>query len=455
MSVTALAELLDQLHELGKAYLNEGQAVVTVSNLGLRDTKRILVLCRSLGWEATALDRGETEWTTKTIRAKFAPFVVPIRKPPAPSGTLQVLTRAGLRQKLASGDPAVRWRIARLTAPILTWGLLLSPWFDDDDPPLEPAPRTKSPRTLVRESGASPLVPADIRPWVLVADTPGWSDDAGFQLWADAATRALIHSLADEIDPEKQELCFRGPPRLALAPPSDADGVAGELGEVGFEGLQESARWIFESEREAEMRHILLGAEIARSGGDAQDAVSCVRTHIAASLQGARIAYQTMLADLSRDTLKLLGELRKAVTEETAKVTEATRQNVTAVATALALGLGLLAARVTAVADPWLIRGIMLVIAVYVLTVIYAGNEFVMLQRRLRRDWKTSLYRFLPDADYARMVDRPARAAESVFRWTAGIGGGALILLSLAVLAIPDPGVASAGARDISATAPK
>ena len=76
----------------------------------------------------------------------------------------------------------------------------------------------------------------------------------------------------------------------------------------------------------------------------------------------------------------------------------------------------------------------MVLVFVYVATVIYAGNAFVMLQRKLRGDWKQSLYRFLPDEDYEKMVAQPTRRAETIFRCSAGWGLAAVLALTLAIL---------------------
>ncbi len=142
------------------------------------------------------------------------------------------------------------------------------------------------------------------------------------------------------------------------------------------------------------------------------------------------------LADLSRDALRSLADLRKSVTDETAKLSDATRQLAAAVAGAVAIGLGLIATRLITSANPWLIIGVMVVAAAYVAAVVASGWQFVTLQRRLREDWQPHLYRFLPEPDYERMVTRPAKSAERTFFWGAGLGALAIVVLVLAVLIV-------------------
>lgn len=139
------------------------------------------------------------------------------------------------------------------------------------------------------------------------------------------------------------------------------------------------------------------------------------------------------ISELGKDTLKTLSDLRKAITEDTSKVADGTRQTVTAVASALALGLGLVAARLTTDTAPWLIFVVMVVIALYVAAIIYSGYDFIRLQRQLRTDWQPRLYRFLSVSDYERMVTKPARHAERTFISSAIIGGVAVLALTLAL----------------------
>lgn len=137
------------------------------------------------------------------------------------------------------------------------------------------------------------------------------------------------------------------------------------------------------------------------------------------------------ISDLGKDTLKALSDLKKSVTEDTSKVADATRQTVAAVATALAVGLGLLAARVTTSTAPWLILAVMLVVLLYVGTIVYSGYTYIVLQRQLRVDWQPRLYRFLSDEDFKRMVTAPSFAAEQTFFRIAKIGVATVSLLTV------------------------
>lgn len=437
MSPITLAEAIDALATAGRAFVAEGEGTVTVSGLAADDAAALRAQAAALGWRQELFDREQQPWAPdQAPDPDFAPFRLTIPKPEPAPGMLRLLTDAGLAAWLERDHPAAHWQVARLCDAILAQSRVLTPW--DAPPPAPPPPDApaKSPRALVREYGAHRRVPGDIRPWLAAPLSPALFATPTAQVWARAAAHALLLSLADELDPHDGAIGLRGPPRLRLpAPPADWD-VAATLGHAGFQALQDAAHWVFENEREAQMRHILLATELARSGSDAPDTPRFLREHLAAALEGAQIAYQVTLADASRDTLRLLADLRKAITEETGKLSDLSRQLMAAVASALALGVGLVAARVMASAPPLLVAGVMAVAAAYVLVVIVSGFHFIGLQRQLRAEWQPRLYRFLSLQDYGRMVSAPVARAERAFLWTALLGGGAVLILAV-VCALP------------------
>ena len=94
-------------------------------------------------------------------------------------------------------------------------------------------------------------------------------------------------------------------------------------------------------------------------------------------------------------------------------------------------GIGLIAARVAANAPAELVVIVMLIVALYAAMIITSGVQFMRLQRQLRSEWQHRLYRFLPDAEYTRMVATPTTRAEISFIWTAWLGGISVAVLTL------------------------
>ncbi|EPE4262630.1 hypothetical protein ACSIMU_003710 [Yersinia enterocolitica] len=433
MSVISLAELLDQLKTEEKAFINESEKLVLVTGVSFEDSKHIISLCIKLNLVIVISDSENNNWEHNNIPESFAPFKISITKPSSPSGNILLLTNVGLSNWLKKDgldDTKEIWEIARLNQNILTFSKAFIPWNGVIDN-FSQSPKTKSPRSLVKEYSSKRTIPSDIRPWLLVSDIDeNLFNDLTFKVWATKSVNILLSCLADEIDAEDNSLRFKGPPKLSLSSIDKRIDILDVLGHVGLNNLHQTLKWIFENEREAELKHILLATELARSGGGNNDPLICILNYLSSALDGAKIAYQMSLSELGRDTLKTLADLRKAVTEETAKVTDTTKQLVTAIAGALAVGVGLIAARVTGNINGEIINSIMLIILVYISVIIFSGHRFIQIQKQLRVDWQLRLYRFLPPSEYDKMVTIPAEKAGRTYYFSALFSA-----LSVAILA--------------------
>ncbi len=120
-----------------------------------------------------------------------------------------------------------------------------------------------------------------------------------------------------------------------------------------------------------------------------------------------------------------MSDLRKAVSDEATKLSDTTRQLATAVAGALFGGIALIVARLT-VPTPGAplsvaIALIGIVLALYVAAMIVTGWTFMKLQGDLRSEWRSRLYRFVPESDYQALVETPAKSAEDGFKTAAWI----------------------------------
>lgn len=430
MSIANLAARLDAL-DAGGAFVAEGEGSVTVSRLSAVVAAEIAALAGGLGWAIHISDEAGTAWALGDLDEAYAPFRAMIDKPEAPVGVLRILTKVGFAEWLGRGDTRAHWQVAGLSDTIIAQDVCITDWEKEAPAPPLNLP-LRSPRTLVREYAAQRAVPSALGRWLLSEDTPFVFADPLIAIWANAVAHRLILSLPDEYDAERHSLRFKGPPRLDLKLP-EAEAVAPVLGEKGFLALQTAARWVFEIERETEMRHILLSTELARCGGSDADAAPFLRDNLEAALEGARTAYQIQLAGLSNDTLKALAELRKSLTDETAKVVDATRQIITALAGALAVGVGLIAARLTSAPSPVLLMLVMGIAAIYVAITILSGIAFMRLQRQVRAQWQPRLYRFLSVPDYQALVSTPAGKAENMLKWSAALGGVAVVAMAAAI----------------------
>lgn len=424
MSLLRLAEFLDGLADSSAAVVTESNSAVIVFRLNADDAVKVIEHGKLTGFSCDIADEEGTHYSIDEITESFGPYTVIINKPNRAG--LQLLTNTGFRSYLNDERTETIWHIARLRTPIVTLGRIFLPWEKEEE--FEPGPVMKNPRTLVKESSTSRTVASDIRPWILRSGTASLTC-ASSLVWVKACTAVCLRCLPDEVDASNEELRFKGPPKRSIgfykaSPGDDVDFLA-------FEYLQSTVTWIFELENQAEVRSLYFKAEVVRSGLPLKtDPITFLKS-LDSAMEGAKIAYAMSVSELGKDTVKALADLKKSITEDTAKLTDATRQTIGAVAAALAVGVGLLAARIAAKAPINLIGSIMIIVAVYIALIIMTGWNLVRLQRQLREDWHPKIYRFLTDAEYLSMVERPAKTAEYAFIVGASVGGGIVASLTI------------------------
>jgi hypothetical protein len=368
-------------------------------------------------------DGAGLECDRKNIDDDFSPYTVYLSKPQE-DGKYYILTNSAFAAALHEAEPisAAIWKIARLRHPIVTYGRLFCNWGATEN--FTSGEAMKNPRNLVKESSNHRQVVSDIRPWILRSEFASLTCDSS-AVWMQAAFPVCIRCLPDELEMEGQALKFKGPPKMTVDISPN-----GKFNVEHFEPIQKAINWIYELDNQADIRHQYFKSEIVRSGLGSRPATPEFLDGIIGALDGARIAYALSISELGKDTIKALADLKKSVGEDTSKLTESTRQTIAAVAAALAVGFGLLAARVSANAPISLIMVIMLVACFYVVSIVLSGFGLIHLQRQVRQDWHTKIYRFLTDSDYHSLVVKPSKIAEKMFHWAAALGGGIVLAIT-------------------------
>ncbi|MCO6415685.1 hypothetical protein JYK14_05765 [Siccirubricoccus sp. KC 17139] len=434
-SLSAMAEEVDGWAEAKAALVTETDDALVVDRLNADHAIRLCQLLQAEGWPFVLEDETQSHSRVEDISQDFEPYRIRADKPDAPANVSLIVTNAGLSDWLRRAPSAPVAHVARIKAPFVTRAVRFTFWGDRS--PFEPTPLSADPRRIVREATEIRRVPGDLSPWLL--NDPNTELDWScltLRTWAELAAIALIHALASEIEAGGY-LVFRGPPILRLR---IAERNSEMLGRPGFADVQRAAHWVYDNEREAENRHGLYAAEMARTAVQGSDAGSVFKKAAAPALEGAKIAYQLGISQLSRDSLKAMADLRKAVSDEAAKLSDTTRQLASAAATATFAGIGVITARLTVpfgneiVAAAVIVLGIIL--SAYIAAVIVSSYQFVLLQRGLRLQWRDKLYRFLPDHEYDVMVSGPAEKAERVFKISAWISGLLAFVLLIVVVVI-------------------
>lgn len=173
--------------------------------------------------------------------------------------------------------------------------------------PSEPAP---DPRAFCSDFTGAHQTPSDIRPW-LVRSAPVSQGDA-WAVWTKASSRKLMAAISDRVSNGDHGPLyhFSGPPACTVSL-TDAEVTA-----LNPE-LQAAAEWIFLEGRDADTRHLFMAAEWARTHrAGAADRLGN------GSLASAMAAWAAYAKSGSRETLKALTELRKAVADEGQKAAQ-------------------------------------------------------------------------------------------------------------------------------------
>lgn len=406
----ALADAVDGLCANQRATVDETESALTVASLTADDAKALLSVTEQIGWPIQLVDAAGELADHHTVLPDYAPFILTMNKP-ATAGIIQVVTITGLKRLLLQGRNEDAWELATLSTPFATMSASFTPWGTASI--FSPSSPAKSPRAVVKDQNIPPLVPADIRTWLLKepASSALWEDKA-FGAFASLSAQALMRALAGEVKNDGS-LVFKGPPHTQLSPPQSD--VEETLGRSGYNDLRLAAAWVYENSAETEQRHGLFVAEFGRTHPTELQPALAFRRVATNVLEGARLAYQLSLSDLTREAIKAQGDLRKAVADDTAKLADNTRQVVTAVAAALATSAGLIAAKVATSTPHWVIQAVAIIAVTYVAAIVLTGIIFMSVQQSMRSKWRTRLYRFIPDEDYKAMVIDPSRQAESMF----------------------------------------
>ncbi|NHN68225.1 hypothetical protein SAMN03159376_01857 [Pseudomonas sp. NFACC09-4] len=443
MSHLSLGNLLNELNRTGQVLVSEGVTSLTVSDVMPEAVLNIARAATEASWRFQIFDREGTDYEPEEVHEDFGSFRIELEKPsvdtglarsgePALTADLYVVTEAGFRSFLRKGHVGQRWCVLGLGQSFSSRARAYSEWGEAVE--FSKAPATKAPRLLVKESAAVRTVPDDINDWLLAEGQQLDSSNPLHRIWAIQAFDALSRCLANEIDGTGATLTFKGPPKLNLTVSEmEKAGASIQVSLLAAEVVQDAAGWVFDNAREAEVKHILLSAEIARSGRADGVLNQYLVEHLASALDCAKIAYQMSISEITKDTLKSLGDLRKAVTEETSKATDATRQAVAALGTTFTAGLGLIVARVTTQINASLIVIAMIIAFGYALLSVISGRKFVSIQRGLRDEWQPKLYRFLSVDEFRKMVADPIRDAETLFNRVSRWG---LVMLGAATFGI-------------------
>jgi hypothetical protein len=191
-----------------------------------------------------------------------------------------------------------------------TYYARFQPWTVDEAATYAPSEPLADPRNFVKDFTGSTSVSADPRPWLL--RTAPITLGACYVAWRGLAARRLMAILSDQVSVHDRTLVYN-----FAGPPSQVVTLSDEQANLLADGLQAGASWVLTEGKDADTRHLLFANEWARAYGTEQLQNVCGR-----SLESARAAYSAYVKAGSRETLKALADLRKAVIDESQKASQ-------------------------------------------------------------------------------------------------------------------------------------
>lgn len=369
--------------------------------LSLRENRPPFVEAVSIVYEGTDMPLSEG-----TVDPKHT-FMITVRKQTA-DGELRFLLTDALSQENASRISAASLiRIAEMEANE-TFSTLMARfegWTVDAGAPYAPSePLACSPQKLARTYGNEEVVCADLRPWLLrsAPTMPG----KAYAQWKQLASKWVLAALSNEVSVtgEKTTYAFTGPPKRSLEAPAMFDDTLADE-------LQAAAQWVYVEGRDPEARHILFSNELARAHKEP------VLTHvIKSSLKSAESGYNAHVKSGSRETLKALADLRKAVFEETQKISQRAQDLAGSLWKDVAIAAAPFVLKMlpdTKASEPVIMTVFPLAAAAFLTfsfsVQVYVNYRFFKHQDTTREVWKRALAIALSTEEIEQLSERPVR----------------------------------------------
>jgi hypothetical protein len=351
------------------------------------------------------------------------------------NGAAHLFSIEGLRTLLASPtglDGISVVRIATQFVPFKTRALLFEPWQTEPQPADQRrhSALEKRPQRYVRTLLSDQVVPTEADPWLLAEhDTV---PSSVLSAWKEAATRWMVRTFVDEIFEDSTNLIavLHGPPTRRLAM-----GREGPLRPTQFEAVSDAANWVFGEGTDTEVRHTLLTNELARNWPAASEYFDNIFNALIPALEGARTAYRAHLRAGSRETIRALSDLRRALLEEVQRVAQQTRDLATSLWRDVAIAIGAAAFRAVldlvksgtnsgpasgGVSAEKVYASVLVATMIYLLTSLLMSalinRRFFNIAANNRKDWQVKLYGFLSPAEFDALAGQTITKSVNTYR---------------------------------------
>jgi hypothetical protein len=306
-----------------------------------------------------------------------------------------------------------------------------------DEVQMESAPTIEVRRLVVDLSGHD-RVPSSAGNLIISRNSHPVASEA-YRQWKAYVARSLPTILVNEVrsSDDGDVLAVSSPRRVAIAHPE----VAPDDALLALE--LDAARFVYAGGPGTENRLTFLTAELSRSWPYRKSWDTGFLEVGELALESARSAERLFASGKTGDVLKALGDLRKTLNEDVAKVMQQTRDLGSALWRDVAIAVTALAAKVATGGTPGLdvgVRSLLVLVSaflVYSLAVTLVGNHrFLTDARKARAKWTRQTYSFLSETELRELALEPLEKTEAVYWWTSKMVMAAYAVIVIALLAV-------------------
>jgi hypothetical protein len=311
-------------------------------------------------------------------------------------------------------------------------GLDVVPWQPGDLVLPFQSPVAINPRLYVRDQVEKREIVDDLTPWIIV--DPPQEESIEFMMWKHVSARRLLGSLSNSAYLHSGDvwLEFKGPPAFRIAANDNSVNVA-------WDELSKCARWVYCGGSDIDVRHLIFAAELGRVHRS-----GTLRENVEIALEAAHATYEAHVQSSSRETIKALADLRKAIIDETHKITQRAQELTNSlwrdVAIASAPFLVSMLGRSNGSDGNYILGSLFIISAAILATTFFLqvriNESYFSAQHNSRQQWMHSLRSLISDQERLRIAEDPIHAAIKNYKDTrlfVGIACSGLIAILIGV----------------------
>lgn len=199
---------------------------------------------------------------------------------------------------------------------------------------------------------------------------------------------------------------------------------ATEISSSKFNHLTESLNWITEIERESEIRHSLIVTRLAARLKESETKwPTSLLTYVKNCLSDAKNDYRAHVNSKVAETLKSIGEIRKAIAEESSKVVERTHGLSSTLFKDIAISFGAISIRLVTASSTSLKNETLLLILLSILWIISnlyltasINSRYIISLAKSRVAWNRKVNQKIPTSEFKELSEKPFREAVNHYK---------------------------------------